>query len=131
MSNSLLYHGFGVRGYQYEKTEYVGGAVTFTISQVRESCCCPECGSEDVIGRGHNRRRFRTVPIGGKPVWLLLAVPRVECRNCNAVRQVKIGFADARVSYTRPFRRYALELSQHMTIKDVACHLGIITSKTN
>jgi len=125
MSNSLLYHGFGVRGYQYEKTEYAGGAVTFTISQVRESCCCPECGSEDVIGRGHNRRRFRTVPIGGKPVWLLLAVPRVECRDCNAVRQVKIGFADARVSYTRSFRRYALELSQYMTIKDVACHLGI------
>jgi len=65
------------------------------------------------------------VPIGGKPVSLALAVPRVECRGCGAVRQVKIGFADSRLSYTRAFQRYALELSRYMTIKDVAKHLGI------
>jgi transposase len=65
------------------------------------------------------------VPIGGKPVWLVLAVPRVECRRCGVVRQVKIGFADPRVSYTRSFERYALELSRRMTIKDVAEHLKI------
>jgi transposase len=38
---------------------------------------------------------------------------------------VKIGFADPRVTYTRAFQRYALELSRYMTIKDVAEHLGI------
>jgi len=52
-------------------------------------------------------------------------VPRVECRQCGAVRQVRIGFADPRVSYTRAFERYALDLSKSMTIKDVAQHLGI------
>jgi transposase len=41
------------------------------------------------------------------------------------VRQVKVGFADPRVSYTRSFERYALELSRYMTIKDVAHHLKI------
>ncbi len=125
MSNSLLYHGFGVRGYQYEKTEFRGGTVTFTISQPLDSCCCSECGSTEVIGRGHNKRRFRTLPIGSKPVWLALAVPRVECRECRAVQQVKVGFSDPRLSYTRSFGRYALELSRHMTIKDVAHHLEI------
>ena len=35
MSTSLLYHGFGVRGYRYVKTEYVEGAVVFTIEQPR------------------------------------------------------------------------------------------------
>jgi len=49
----------------------------------------------------------------------------VECRQCGAVRQVRIRFADPRVSYTRSFKRYALELSRHMTIQDVAGHLGI------
>jgi transposase len=49
----------------------------------------------------------------------------VECRRCGAVRQVKIALADRRVTYTRAFERYALELSQYMTIKDVAEHLGI------
>ena len=125
MSTSLLYHAFGVRGYRYRKTAYIEGEVVFTIEQPRESYWCPACGSDDVIGRGQTCRRFRTVSIGGKPVYLVLAVPRVECRRCGAVRQVKIGFADPRVTYTKSFRRYALELSRYMTIKDVAEHLGI------
>jgi transposase len=125
MSTSLLYHAFGVRGYRYVKTEYVEGAVIVTIEQPRESYCCSACGSDDVIGRGQNVRRFRTVPIGGKAVYLVLAVPRVECRRCQVVRQVKIAFADPRVTYTKAFQRYALELSRDMTIQDVADHLGI------
>ncbi len=125
MSTSLLYHAFGVRGYRYKKTEYVEGEVIFTIEQPWESCRCAACGSGNVIGRGQNVRRFRTVPIGGKPVYLMLAVPRVECRDCGLVRQVKIGFADPRVTYTRAFQRYALELSRNMTIQDVADHLHV------
>ena len=125
MSTSLLYHGFGVRGYRHEKTEYKKGEVIFTISQLREYGRCSACGSAQVIGRGKTVRRFRSLPIGSKPVWLVLAVPRVECRECGVVRQVKIGFADPRVSYTRSFERYALELSRKMTIKDVAAHLNI------
>ncbi len=125
MSTSLLYHGFGVRGYQYQSADYREGKVTFTVRQPRESYCCAVCGSEDVIGKGKKDRSFRTVPIGGKPVYLSFAVPRVECRQCEAIRQVKIGFADPRVTYTRSFERYALELSRLMTIKDVADHLGI------
>ena len=97
----------------------------FRITQPRESYRCAVCGSADVIGKGKHPRRFRTLPIGGKPVYLELDVPRVECRQCGAVRQVRIGFADPRVSYTRAFERYALELSKCMTIKDVAHHLGI------
>ena len=125
MSTSLLYHGFGVRGYQYQSADYREGKVTFTVTQPRESYCCAICGLEDVIGKGKKDRSFRTVPIGGKPVYLNFAVPRVECRQCEAIRQVKIGFADPRVTYTRSFERYALELSRLMTIKDVADHLGI------
>ena len=125
MSTSLLYHAFGVRGYRHVRTAYVERRVTFTMEQPRESYRCAVCGSRDVKGRGQNLRRFRTVSIGSKPVSLVLAVPRVECRACGAVRQVKIPFADSRVSYTRAFARYALELSRYMTIKDVATHLGI------
>ncbi|HUT58578.1 MAG TPA: transposase family protein, partial [Phycisphaerae bacterium] len=106
MSTSLLYHAFGVRGYHYQSTKYAGGAVTFTITQPREGYRCAVCGSANVIGKGKHPRRFRTLPIGGKPVYLGLDVPRVECRQCGAVRQVRIGFADPRVSYTRAFERY-------------------------
>jgi len=125
MSTSLLYHGFGIRGYRCEKTKYEQGAVVFVIAQAWESCRCAACGSEDLIGRGRSLRRFRGLPIGNKRVFIELSIARVECRQCGAVRQVKIGFADPRVSYTRAFERYALELSRYMTIKDVAEHLGI------
>lgn len=125
MSTSLLYHALGVRGYCYVNTKYSQGKVTFTIDQPRSSFRCPVCGSENVIRRGETPRRFRAVSIGSKPVYLAFAVPRVECRSCGIVRQLRIGFADPRLSYTKAFARYALELSRHMTIKDVAHHLGI------
>jgi DNA-directed RNA polymerase specialized sigma subunit len=51
---------------------------------------------------------------------------KTRVRNDNgAVRQANIGFAAKRRSYTKVFERYALELSRHMTIKDVAEHLGV------
>jgi len=56
------------------KTDYVEGAVTFTVEQPRECYRCPVCGSDDVLGRGQNTRRFRTVSIGGKPAYVVLAV---------------------------------------------------------
>jgi hypothetical protein len=64
MSTSLLYHAFGIRGYQYTRTDYQDGQVIFTIHQDPQSCRCPACGSPQVKSRGHVERRFRTVPIG-------------------------------------------------------------------
>ncbi len=125
MSTSLLYHAFGVRGYKYQKTEYLRGCVTFTITQPRESYRCPACDSQEVIGRGLLPRTFRTVPIGGKPIFLAFSVPRIQCRACGVVRQVEVRFADSRRTYTKSFERYALELGRLMTIQDVAMHLEV------
>jgi transposase len=58
-------------------------------------------------------------------VQAVLAVPRVQCRDCGVVRQVRVDFADERRSYTRAFERYVLELSKRMTIRDVAHHLQV------
>ncbi len=33
MSTSLLYHAFGIRGYDYVRTDYQDGRVIFTIMQ--------------------------------------------------------------------------------------------------
>lgn len=125
MSTSLLYHAFGLRGYRHVKTEYRQGAVWVTVTQPREKYRCAACGSSEVIRRGESRRTFRGLPIGRKRVYLVLGVPRVACRQCGIVRQVRVTFAEPRVSYTRAFERYVLELSRHMTILDVARHLGV------
>ena len=125
MSTSLLYHGFGIVGYQYVSQHFQGGQVNFRIAQQRERLRCPQCGCNDVWRRGHQERTFRTVPIGPKPTSVTLDVARVWCPVCDVVRQVKIGFADPKKRYTRSFERYALDLSRHMTIQDVAEHLQV------
>ena len=125
MSTSLLYHAFGIRGYDYLSTAYEEGRVTFTIRQRRHTYRCAVCGARDVHPHGHEQRTFRAVPIGGRPVRIVLPIPRVECRHCGVTRQAPLNFADPRRSYTRAFERYALELSRLMTIQDVARHLQV------
>ena len=125
MSTSLLYHAFGLVGYRYVRQDFRGGQVIFHIDKPRDRLRCSECGSDDLWTQGGVERSFRTVPIGGKPVLLRFRVPRLRCFDCGLVRQAKLGFADPKKHYTRAFERYALELSRHMTIKDVAEHLRV------
>jgi transposase len=125
MSTSLLYHGFGIRGYRYARTDFFEGEVMFTIEQGRPTLRCSVCGSRDVTAHGGVTRLFRSVPIGSKATRVLLKVPRVECRACGVTRQVAVPFADPHKGYTHAFARYALELSCRMTIQDVARHLDV------
>ena len=125
MSTSLLYHAFGVRDYRYVRTEYVEGGVIFTIERKTGTCRCAVCGSENVWRQGSVTRPFRAPSIGRRPVTLRAEIPRLLCHDCGKTRQAAIGFADPRRTYTKSFERYVLELAQHMTIKDVAEHLGV------
>ena len=125
MSTSLLYHGFGIRGYRHRRTEYVEGKVVVWIEQDPSELSCPMCGSSQVIRKGSQERRFHMVPIGSKQVVLVFPVPRVACLLCGGVRQVSIPFALPRRSYTRAFERYVLDLSRRMTMLDVARHVGV------
>ena len=125
MSTSLLYHGFCIRGYQYVRSLFVHGRIIFKIKQDRFSLRCPECNSKQLILKGYVSRIFRTLPIGNKPVFIEFAIPRIQCMVCQVIRQVNVAFADGRRTYTKAFERYVLELSRHMTISDVARHLGV------
>src|SRR5215471_7043025 len=125
MSTSLLYHAFGIRGYDYLRTDYQDGQVIFTIAQNPADYRCSACGCRNVLSRGHAQRRFRSLPIGSRTTAVVLPIPRVECTACGVVRQVKVPFADPRRSYTKSFQRYALELLHSMTIRDVAHHLDV------
>ncbi|SFI99044.1 helix-turn-helix domain-containing protein [Nitrosomonas sp. Nm34] len=125
MSTSLLYHAFGIIGYFYQNTRYIANAIVVAIREDQWRLRCPICRSRKVLCRGKVIRRFRTIPIGQKAVYIDLPVQRVECCKCQAVRQVKVRFADERKGYTRAFERLVLELSRHMTIRAVARYLGV------
>jgi transposase len=125
MSTSLLYHRFGIVGYRYVRQSFEPGLTTFRIEQPRERLRCPQCGSDHVWAQGSVERSFRGLPIGSRPTFIDLKVPRVFCHDCGQTRQVKVNFADPKKHYTHAFARYALDLLQHMTIQDVADHLVV------
>lgn len=125
MSTSLLYHACDVRGYTLTKTEFDGGMILFHVEPQPQQCRCSCCGSRDVIRRGSQNRWIRNVPFGTHLTWIIVDLPRVECRECQAVRQIEIGFAEPRRGYSKALARYILDLAPHMTIKDIADHLTI------
>jgi len=125
MSTSLLYHAFGLRGYDYVHTKYEGGAINFRVSPKPDLLVCPCCHSWKIKRRGVFERRLRLPPIGTKPVYVLIKVPRIECLVCMVVRLIELKIAEARRSFTRSFERLVVELSRMMTLKDIARHLRV------
>lgn len=125
MSTSILYHGFKINGYHHINTTYQQGAMVFTIERPVHSLRCSKCKGPRVHRRGGQLRWFHTLPIGKKQIYVRLYIPRVFCSDCQLVRQINLGFADSRRTYTKAFERYVIELSRHMTIKDVANHLDV------
>ena len=89
MSRSLLYHAFGVReGYDYVRTEYVGGCVQFHLAVRADQLVCPHCQSRRVHRKGRRFRQLQTVPIGLKPVFLVSEVPKCQCQDCGLCFEV-------------------------------------------
>ena len=125
MSTSLLYHGWCLRGYRELAIGFEAPGIHFRVEQKADTFRCAHCGSTRVTKAGQVPREFRTLPIGGKPVWIELSIQRLECATCGKTRQAKVAFAQDGRSYTHAFERYVLELSSRMTILDVARHLGV------
>jgi ssDNA-binding Zn-finger/Zn-ribbon topoisomerase 1 len=62
MSTSILYHGFGIRGYKYQRTRHEDGKMTFVMKRDEGKLKCPDCGSGDVIRRGKKDTHFQDCP---------------------------------------------------------------------
>jgi transposase len=125
MSTSLIYHAFGAKTYDYVKTEYREGCIHFHLRKKPHQRRCVVCGSREVTLGGVESYSIRSLPIGGKPVFLVLELHILSCMECGALRQESRDVAEARKSYTRAFARYVIELSKQMTLLAIARHLGV------
>jgi transposase len=124
-SQQWLYPIFRFQGYRVAQIETDEHKLLLHVEPQPHRVCCPQCQSRDVIRRGEQVRWLRNLPVGSDCTWLIARLPRVECRACGIVRQISLGLAESRRSYTHAFARYVLELSRYMTIQDVADHLGV------
>lgn len=126
MSTSLLYHAFGVRrGYKYTRTLYEAGNIIFVIEPKEHSLQCTLCDSTKIIKKGRTWRMIRTVPIGKTPVFIKVAIQRVQCLCCKKIRQVKLPFVRQYRRCSRALERLVLTLSSYMTIQDIAAYFKI------
>lgn len=125
MSTSFIYHALGLSGYEYVGQKFHAGCVIFHVRPKWRIIRCPVCKFREPIRKGCCIRKLRTIPIGRKPVWLEVEIPRIFCPKCNCVRQINTVIAQPRKSYTRSFARYVVALSGVMTLKDIAVFLGV------
>lgn len=125
MSTSLLFHGFGIRGYKLLKTEYLNGQIFFHIEKRDEAVFCIGCGSKEVIKQGKVIRQFRTIPIGKRQVWLIVHLHRLECKICGALKLEPLLIAFTKKHWTTGLGHYIVDLLKHATVQDVARHLGM------
>jgi transposase len=125
MSTSLLYHAFGLRTYDYVRTEYCDGGIIFHINPKPVMLVCPNCRSGRVIGQGRFSRVVQTVPIGLRPVWLHIDAPRVKCLDCGSVRRIDLGIVEPKRWHSKAFESLICSLSQVMSLLDVARILRI------
>jgi len=126
MSTTLLYHGFGIKNYDYYGMMVEHGEIVIKIKPHESMIRCPDCGNKEVIRHGEPKTRLiQTLPIGMKKVFVMIPIPRIECPRCHAIKQIELKFADPYKSYTRSFERLVLSLCKIVSIRDAAAFLNI------
>lgn len=125
MNDSFLYHAFGVRGYTYKSLAYKDNAIILRLQHKEQKHCeCPHCHSPLKIHYGNRMRQIRSLPIGSKPMFFEIDVPRYKCKHCARVWQADVPFTHGNVSYSFRLSRYVIELLRlGLPIQDVANHL--------
>jgi transposase len=126
MSNSVLFHTQGVRGFDHKKWDWSGGTATAHIVRQPGRFRCPSCGSADVTATPVGERTVRGLPVGSKPLDLVVSMHRLKCHDCAAFRMESLEFLPGSHAHiTRALQRTVVELRSHMSISAVAEYFGL------
>ena len=125
MQTSFLYQMMGAENQICTRTEYSQGGAILHIQTKENKICCPRCHKKDYVCSGTVTREFKSLPMGDRPITLMMTVQRIRCNHCGCTIQEHIPFARAKCQYTKRLAVYIQSLCQYMTIKAVADHLGM------
>jgi transposase len=56
---------------------------------------------------------------------LVVEIPRLQCKDCGAIKQPRLEFADPKKHYTRSLKRFVIDLCRIMSIQDAAQLTGL------
>ncbi len=123
MPRAVFYSAFGLNGYRLLEHELREGRLY--LHAVRCLNRCSHCWSWRVIQKGTKTRVLRTVPIGEKPVLVVVQMRRFWCRDCRRTRYERLGIADPKKHYTHVMEHLVMALCMRMTVQDVAKFTGL------
>jgi hypothetical protein len=109
---SLLYHGFGIKGYRYRRTRYEKGRSSSSWSRALPD---EEADTSwiSVAGCAHGGHRAETRGVEGQGTAM------VEHDDGGGIRAVP-PFVEAYTKITRPLGRLIVDLARFMTLADIA-----------
>ena len=84
MSTSLLYHAWGLRGYDLQATDFVVGGTVFRLRQNPDTLCCGNCGSLVITRQG-------VKDIQKRHLLRHYAKPRLKNLRQIAIDEISIG----------------------------------------
>jgi len=103
----------------------LGGKTVFHGCVGPNDLKCPDCRSREVIRFGQTSRCFKLLPVGSRKVEMVVRIPRVQCKRCGAIKQVRLAFAEAKKHYSRSLERFVIDLCSVASIQDVADLTGL------
>jgi transposase len=74
-------------GISVEQIETEGGAVRISARSRSDGATCPDCSTVSAAVHSRYQRRLADLPVGGRPVSILLAVRRFFCQNSDCARR--------------------------------------------
>jgi transposase len=74
-------------GMSIEQVDDEGGVVRISARSRRGDAPCPGCSTVSVAVHSRYQRRLADLPVGGRPVSILLAVRRFFCLNADCARR--------------------------------------------
>ncbi len=125
MSQSILYHAFGIKGVTYRSIEYLGNSIIFNVETTNHHVQCCDCGHRDCIFKGQKVKILRMPPIGRKQALLRVTMHRLQCKSCDNIWWPQLPFVNGKKRYTRSFTQTVLDLLRFGTIKAVADFLHV------
>lgn len=124
MSNSLLYHAFGIKDVKYKGTQFEGGTIIIR-AEMNRAISCPQCACRYSTFKGQKTRRLRMSPLGRKACYLDLELHRLKCRDCDHLWWPHLPFMLGKRRYVRSFALTVLDLLRFGTIQAVAHYLNV------
>ena len=126
-TTSFLYHTLGLVGYRHLRTQYEGGAVLHHVERAVQKRHCRGCGARwtELTLSGAFERKFRALPVGRKPQFVVLHGHEQSCRQCGKTLREPIDFAQGKRRCLKALERYVVDLCQFATIFHVSLLLAM------